>query len=158
MTVEFRLAGPDDEPFLTEMLRLAMGWRDGSRPPLTAQTAAYVRGFGARDGDRGVVAFRGAAPVGAAWYRRFAAADATYGFVRDDVPELSLAVDPGARRLGVATGLLTRLIAEACEQGLAGMSLSVEPDNAARSLYERLGFAKVGERAGAWTMVRALGA
>lgn len=57
--------------------------------------------------------------------------------------------------MGVATTLLTRLLADATAQGVPAVSLSVEPENPARILYERLGFVKVSEVGGAWTMARA---
>lgn len=113
-----------------------------------------MRGYG-RAGDYGVVALLDGAPVGAAWYRLFSAEDPGYGYVRDDVPELALAVQQHARRIGVARTLLTRLLADATAQGLPAVSLSVEPENPARVLYERLGFVKVAEVGAAWTLWRA---
>lgn len=154
MSVGLRYVEPADEPFLEELVRLAAGWRDGTSPPLTSQTEKYVRGYG-RAGDSGVVALLDGAPVGAAWYRLFSAEDPGYGYVRDDVPELALAVREHARRIGVARTLLTRLLADATAQGLPAVSLSVEPENPARVLYERLGFVKVAERGAARTMWRA---
>ena len=67
-----------------------------------------------------------------------------------------MAVVPHARRSGVATGLLDRLLADAAAQGLVAVSLSVEPDNPVRTLYERFGFVKVRDLDGGWTMLRAL--
>ena len=154
MTIGLRDAEPADEPFLEELVRLAAGWRDGTSPPLTPQTEKYVRGYG-RPGDYGVIGLLGGARVGAAWYRLFSAEDPAYGHVGDDVPELTLAVLPHTRRIGVATSLLTRLLADATAQDVPAASLSVELENPARVLYERLGFAKVAEVGGAWTMSRA---
>jgi predicted GNAT family acetyltransferase len=53
-------------------------------------------------------------------------------------------VTPAFRGRGIGTGLLEELIAEA---GASGRSLSVhvERQNPARSLYERLGFVPAGE-------------
>lgn len=154
MSVGLRCVEPADEPFLGELVRLAAGWRDGTSPPLTPQTEKYVRGYG-RAGDYGVVALLDGARVGAAWFRLFSSEDSGYGYVRDDVPELALAVQEHARRIGVASTLLTRLLADATAQGLPAVSLSVEPENPARVLYERLGFVKVAEVGAAWTMWRA---
>ncbi len=72
----------------------------------------------------------------------------------DDIPEVALAVQPDARRRGVASGLLTRLLEEASARRFPGVSLSVNSDNFARRLYERFGFVQVGEVTGAWTMLR----
>jgi ribosomal protein S18 acetylase RimI-like enzyme len=67
-----------------------------------------------------------------------------------------MAVSPDARRSGVGAGLLQRLLADAAVQELPGISLSVEADNPARTLYERFGFVKVREGNGAWTMLKTL--
>ncbi len=150
---DLRPAEPADEPFLEGLVRLAAGWRDGTSSPLTPQSEKYVRGWG-RSGDYGVVALLDGARVGAAWYRLFQAQDRAYGYVRDDVPELTVAVERQARGIGLASSLLTRLLADAAAQGVPAVSLSVEPENPARVLYERLGFVKVAELAGAWTMWR----
>ena len=48
------------------------------------------------------------------------------------------------RGRGVGTILLERLIAEAQSLSLPALSLSVEPDNFATALYQRLGFVTVG--------------
>jgi ribosomal protein S18 acetylase RimI-like enzyme len=93
-----------------------------------------------------VLALEDGRPVGAAWVRL---APGGYGFVAPDVPELTIGVLPAARRRGVATALLTRLVEE-----VGTLSLSVEADNPARILYERLGFAVVSEDEGALTMRR----
>src|SRR5688572_10016807 len=100
MTVEYRSACPADEPFLEKMLSLAVGWRDGSRAAMSPETEKYVRGFG-RPGELGSVALSGGAGVGAAWYRLLKAPDPGYAHVRDDIPELALAVQPRARRAGI---------------------------------------------------------
>jgi ribosomal protein S18 acetylase RimI-like enzyme len=136
------------------MLRLAAGWREDAPAALTPDIEKYVRGYG-RSGDHGIVAIAGGIPVGAAWYRYFTAAIRGYGYVADDIPELSLAVQPHARGMGLGKGLLVRLLADAAPRRLPGLSLSVEPDNPARRLYERLGFERVGDAGAAWTMFRA---
>ncbi len=151
MSVTYRAAKPADEPFLVEMLRLATGWRDEAADP-GPLPLKYVEGFG-RPGDAGVVAEEDGVPVGAAWYRFLPAADPGYGYV-EGVPELTLAVAAGARGRGVAGELIRRLLDRARADGLPGVSLSVEPDNPARRIYERLGFEKAGVVGGAWTMLR----
>jgi len=61
---------------------------------------------------------------------------------------MNIAVDPGRRRKGVATALLTALL-ERIEDGSgdAQLTLEVRPTNAgAIALYERFGFRSVGTR------------
>ncbi len=55
--------------------------------------------------------------------------------------------------LGVGTGLLSALVAQAQGAGLTSLSLSVEPDNYARRLYERFGFMTVGRVCDSVTML-----
>ncbi|MEJ7650036.1 MAG: GNAT family N-acetyltransferase [Nakamurella sp.] len=86
----------------------------------------------------------GAAAVGVAWLRHFAAADRGYGFVDSSVPELSIWVRADHRGRGLGGRLLTALLDAARDAGLPGVSLSVEAGNPARRLYERSGFSHAG--------------
>ena len=155
-----RRATAGDAPVLRAMLGLAIDWRPGVRPRTAAQLMAapdlarYVAGW-PRVGDVGFVA-DDEQPVGAAWWRLFTADDAGYGFVDAATPELSVAVVPAARRHGIGTMLLEALVAEARRRGVPAISLSVEPDNPAAALYERLGFRPVGGTGGSLTMLRSL--
>ncbi len=115
----------------------------------------YVAGWG-RPGDNAIVAIDEFQPVGAAWYRLFAEGEPGYGFVDEDTPELTIAVVPSRRGKGTGRELLARLLDDARREGYARISLSVESDNPAIRLYEHHGFAKVGERAGAWVMLAEL--
>jgi ribosomal protein S18 acetylase RimI-like enzyme len=155
--VELRPAIAADGVFLTEMLVEAAFWRpDGptgsvldvmNQPDL----AHYVAGW-PQPGDRGVIAEE-ARPIGAAWLRFFPEHDPGYGFVDAQTPELSIAVVRERRGLGIGSLLLGALIAQARQDGLTSVSLSVEPDNYARRLYERFGFETVGRVGGSLTML-----
>lgn len=60
---------------------------------------------------------------------------------------LTVAVEPGRRRQGIARRLLEHLVAWCAEQGAGAMTLEVRESNlAAQRLYERLGFEAVGTR------------
>jgi GNAT superfamily N-acetyltransferase len=115
----------------------------------------YVRGWG-RPGDTAVIALENGFPVGAAWFRLFRGAEPGYGFVDESTPELAIAVVPSKRGHGIGDELLGALIQKAQSAGYGRLSLSVEPGNPARKLYERHGFAVVDEGADAWTMVASL--
>lgn len=59
----------------------------------------------------------------------------------------NVVVAPDARRRGVATGLLTHLLAEGDRAGLTAYTLEVRVSNAAAiDLYEKLGFVSEGIR------------
>jgi ribosomal protein S18 acetylase RimI-like enzyme len=134
----------------------AATWRPETRPPAETvladpRVARYLTDWG-RPGDAGVICEEDATPVGAAWYRLFPADDPGYGFVAADVPELSIAVAPGARGRGIGTQLLDALVDAARAAGHPAVSLSVEPENPARRLYERAGFLRIDTDDGALTM------
>ena len=87
----------------------------------------------------GVVAEDGP-PVGAAWLRLLPEQDPGYGSVDEETPELSIGVVPTHRGRGIGSLLLEALIEASRGQRYAALSLSGEPDNPARRLYERHGF------------------
>ncbi len=155
--VVLRPAEARDADFIAEMLVAAAFWRpDGPCGSLAAvlgqpDLAHYVEGW-PRLGDIGVIAAAGPDPVGAAWLRLFSEHDPGYGFVNAATPELSMGVLQAFRRRGIGTRLLDALTAAGREQGVPSISLSVEPDNHARRLYERAGFGQVGETQGALTL------
>ena len=156
--LELRSANPGDIPLLRVLIREAAFWRcAASAPPLERALAdpavgRYVEDFG-RAGDRGVIAVLEGLAVGAAWCRCFQADAPGYGFVDESVPEVSIAVLPGHRGAGIGTELMNALRHEAQIDGIARLSLSVERDNPAYALYERVGFRPVGRDTGAQTMV-----
>ena len=153
--VQVRPAGVDDVDLLVRELALAADWRPGARVRTPAEVltdpllAAYVVGWPG-PGGRGVVADLDGTAVGAAWWRFLPDG---YGFVRADVPEVSVGVLPELRGRGVGSALLRALSAAADADG-AGLSLSVERDNPAVRLYRRLGFVEVAGDDGAVTMLR----
>jgi len=90
--------------------------------------------------------------VGAAWLRLLTGADRGYGTVDDATPELSVAVVPDCRGQGIGKRLLSALLDAAAERYEA-VSLSVQADNPALRLYQRLGF-EVVEDGGTWFTLR----
>jgi GNAT superfamily N-acetyltransferase len=139
------------------MSELTGNWRPGAPPASAEELAAnphharYIEGWG-RAGDVGVIAEEDGRPVGAAWYRTFTAGEPGYGFLDEGTPEISIAVEPDHRRHGVGATLLRALCRRAKRDGLVALSLSVERDNPALRLYERIGFVEVEGTADACTM------
>jgi GNAT superfamily N-acetyltransferase len=135
----------DEQVFLRDMLFAALAWRpDRPLPPKDVvldlpQVSMFHEGWG-RPGDTGLVAEEDGRPVGLAWYRFFTEAEHGEGFVDEKTPEVAIAVVDGHRGAGVGTELMEAIHARAREQGVARISLSVDHDNPAKRLYERLGY------------------
>jgi len=158
-SVQVRGARISDLPFLEEMLFEAAFWRPSRpRPPREVglrrpDLAKLLLGWG-RYGDTAVLAASDPAhSLGAAWYRFWSKDDHSHGFVSEHIPELAIGVRREARGRGVGGLLLRALLAEAGQQGTSQVSLSVEADNPALRLYQRIGFEKIGREGNAWTMV-----
>jgi GNAT superfamily N-acetyltransferase len=156
--VQYRPAGPDDFPFLATMLGEAAVWRPDKPTPTADEVMAdpryamYLAGW-PRHGDYGLVAEQNG-PVGAAWYRMYTEESHGYGFIAEDVPELSIAVIASRRHEGIGRRLLVDLIDASVAQGYRAISLSVSENNPARRLYESVGFVLVKKHGHSWTMVR----
>ena len=136
-----RPAASGDADLLQDLVVAAVNW-----DPARAAAASEL----ALDGS--------GRPIGAAWLRCFTADDPGYGFVADDVPELSIGVVDGWRGRGVGRALLRAVVRSAVEQGAQRISLSVERANRARELYLDEGFVVVEEGRDADTMVLDLAA
>jgi GNAT superfamily N-acetyltransferase len=146
--MEIRDLRLDETPFLREMLYTALDWRqDVELPPVEwvlehPQVAPFHIDWG-RDGDTALVAEAEHARLGLVWYRFFTTEEHGEGFVDEETPEVAIAVRKDQRASGVGTALMEAIHARARENGVARISLSVDRENPARRLYERLGYVDV---------------
>ncbi len=146
--IQLRPLAGDDHDHITWALYAAIGWdREGQLPPHDIvlshpDVTRYHEGWG-RSGDIGMVAEADGVFAGIAFCRLFTAADHGYGYVDDATPELAVAVEEDWRGRGVGTLLLNGLATEVRRAGFGALSLSVDPANPARRLYERLGYREV---------------
>jgi GNAT superfamily N-acetyltransferase len=142
----FRLrdATAGDQLFLLDMLVEAANWTGDrqldretvrGRPDLFHYLADWPA-----DGEIGQIAGADDHPIGACWLRYFTSEDPGYGYVSDDIPELSLAVTAAWRGQGVGRLLLRKTADRAARVGIARISLSVERANRAHHLYESEGY------------------
>ncbi len=156
--IRCRPARAEDFTFLATMLGEAAVWRPDKPTPTADQVLAdpryamYLDGW-PRPGDFGLVAEEDG-PLGAAWYRTYTKVSHGYGFIAEDVPELSIAVVVARRHEGIGRQLLIGLIKASVAQSHPALSLSVHGDNPARRLYESVGFVPVEQHGSTWTMVR----
>ena len=114
----------------------------------TPTLSAYVEAFGSRETDCCLVAETDGRVVGAAWCRCLHG----FGWIGDSVPELAIALYPPYRGRGIGSRLLLSLLHELRERGFAAVSLSVQRENPAVSIYRRFGFRIVGEHDGEYVM------
>ncbi|MBP2325619.1 GNAT superfamily N-acetyltransferase [Kibdelosporangium banguiense] len=153
--IDLRAATAADRRFIEDMAVEAFNWNPDraslSREKVLSdpQLNKYVIDW-PREGDSGVIAVGpGGESIGAAWLRFYTAENPGYGFVSEDVPELSIGVVAGWRGKGVGTALIRAVVATA-----GRVSLSVERANPARDLYLREGFRSLSSDKDADTMVR----
>jgi GNAT superfamily N-acetyltransferase len=153
-----RLGTPADLPVIEAMLFEAFFWSLTYERPAFEEFRQHpefqklVANWG-RPGDQAVIADWQGRPVGAAWYRFWSQACHSYGFVNDETPEVGIGVQTDYRGRGIGRALLHHLITEARRSGVVALSLSVDPKNVARQLYESEGFVKVGESGTSWTLI-----
>ncbi len=146
--------------FLREMLYAAIFIRSDSGPLPESivdrpELSKYYRNWG-RMGDIAFVADVRDNLAGAAWCRLFDEPDPGYGFISDTIPEISMAVKPEYRNIGVGSWLLDCLCDEARKQHIHFLSLNVDKLNPALNLYLRKGFEAVKEGGTSITMKKAL--
>jgi [ribosomal protein S18]-alanine N-acetyltransferase len=103
-----------------------------------------------------VIAEIGGELAGVAYCRLFTDEDHGHGYVDERTPEVAVAVRDDARGAGLGAQLMTELAALARARGVEQLSLSVDTENPAARLYERLGYRDVYADADGRRMVLAL--
>ena len=95
----------------------------------------YVSDFG-RQSDVGYVAEAAGDIIGAVWTRIIH----DYGHVDDETPSLAISILKEYRNLGIGTQLMKQILTALKAQGYRQVSLSVQKENDAVRLYEKVGF------------------
>ena len=103
-----------------------------------------------RIGDTSLVAEVDKKRIGIAWFRLWTDLDPMFGFIDSAIPAVGIAVLKQNRSQGIGRTLMTELINVANIDGYSALSLSVEPENFSRILYESLGFVKVAIAGTTW--------
>jgi GNAT superfamily N-acetyltransferase len=91
--------------------------------------------------------------VGAGWYRLYSEGAHGYGFVDEQIPELTVVVVPSRQGEGIGQELLAGLLARARSDGHPGLSASVEADYPERESFVARGFEQVAAHGTTLTMV-----
>jgi len=148
MDVTYRPLAPKDVEHVKWALYEAVSWDpERALPPFELvvehpELERYHRDWG-REGDLGVLADSGGAVVGVALCRLFTEDDHGHGYVDEETPELAVAVAEGQRGNGIGARLVEALAESVRAAGFSSLSLSVDADNPALRLYERLGYREI---------------
>ena len=162
MDYEIRKMQQDEWPlvenFLYEAIYVPTGF-EGEVPRSVIfddpKCRAAFEGFGMLPDDRAMVADIGGRVVGVCWVRT----TDEYGHIDGDTPSFSISLLKPYRGHGIGNALMRTLLNELREAGYTRASLSVQKENPALRLYERLGFRIVGDGFDdtEWLMVCRLG-
>lgn len=155
--IDFRPLTQADEPFLWEMLFQAIYVPEGQPAPpreivRLPELRIYVEGWG-KPNDIGFLASIEEKPAGAAWLRLLSGDPHGFGYVDDFTPELTIALLPEYRGMGIGSQLIAALL-DAAKTRYIAICLSVSLGNPAKRLYERLGFEVIGKNEDSYTMVK----
>ena len=132
----------EDESIVWKMLQYAAHESSIESVRQQPYLARYALNWG-RIGDVGYVAIDDdLSPIGAAWLRLWLGEDKGFGYVKDEIPELAIAVLPDYRGQGIGTKLLRQILGTA-KINYPAVSLSVRANNPVVRLYERIEFIKV---------------
>ena len=104
---------------------------------------AAFEGFGSRDDDIALVVTLDDKPIGACWVRTIN----EYGHIDDRTPSFSISLYETYRGKGIGTALITAMLKELRNKGFERASLSVQKENPAIRLCQRLGFEIIGDGA-----------
>lgn len=136
--------------FLYESIYIPDGIK---RPPKSIikcpELQEYIVEFGERKHDKAMVAEIQGNVVGAVWVRIMN----DYGHIDNDTPSLAMSVFKKYRGLGIGTSLLEHLLSVERMEGYSKISLSVQKNNYAVKMYEKVGFNIVDENSEEYIMV-----
>lgn len=104
----------------------------------------FIDGFGKPD-DSCLVADIDGKVVGAVWTRILSGGVKGYGNVDEYTPEFAISLYKEYRNRGIGTALMRKMLELLKELGYKKASLSVQKDNYAVRMYEKVGFKTVKE-------------
>ena len=109
----------------------------------------YYEDFGSEEADNCIVCEDDGRIVGAVWTRIMD----DYGHLEEGVPSFAISMYKECRGKGIGTELMLAMLGLLKEKGYNKASLSVQKENYAVRLYEKVGFRIVGENDKEYLMV-----
>lgn len=154
MNTIIRKIRPEEYILLREFLYQAIYLPVGVDPPPRSmidlpELHVYIADFGTQPGDHCMVAEAEGKVVGAAWCRIME----DYGHIDTDTPSLAISLLPKYRGLDIGARLLDALLLLLRENGYRQASLSVQKENPALRLYQRMGFRIAAEKGTEYLML-----
>lgn len=139
-----------EEAFLAEMLYEALFVPEGQDkfPQEIIKDPAlvkYINNWGKDALDIALVAEEEGELIGAIWGRKFTQDNPGLGFIDEEIPELSMALQEERRGEGIGTRLIQEISKVYQKVGIKALSLSVDKKNRAYELYKKTGFEIVAE-------------
>lgn len=136
--------------FLYEAIFIPEGMNPPKRDIINEpELQVYIKDFGSKKDDLCFVAEADCKIVGAAWVRVMD----DYGHIGDGIPSFAVSLYKEYRGHGIGTGLMERMLEELKIRGYKQASLSVQKNNYAAKMYQKLGFEIVGENEEEYIMV-----
>lgn len=132
-------------PLLENFLYEAIFIPNGVEPPPKSiiyrpELQVYISEFGTNKHDIAFVADIDGKIVGAVWVRIMN----DYGHIDDTTPSFAISVYKEYRGKGIGTALMKKILATLKERGYKQASLSVQKENFAAKMYQKLGFQIIG--------------
>ena len=148
---------PDELDILNDMLYEAVYLPEGAEPLSRdiikiPEINNYIDGFGNQKDDHCLVAEIKGKIVGAVWVRILAGKIKGYGNINDQTPEFAISLLKEYRNQGIGTRLMQQMI-EYLKQKYMQASLSVQKENYAVKMYQKLGFEIISENKEDYLMV-----
>ena len=146
MKYNIREMKPDEYPLLDEFLYQAIFIPKGVEPPpreivRQPELQVYVQNFGQIYGDDCLAAECEGKVVGAVWVRIMH----DYGHIDDETPSFAISLLPHYRGQGIGTALMRAMLERLAQKGVKQVSLAVQKENYAVSMYRKCGFEVVDE-------------
>ena len=109
------------------------------------EISVYIDNFGQKENDYCLVAELDGKIIGAVWTRILAGKIKGYGNIDDKTPEFAISLYREYRKQGIGTLLMKSMILYLAKKGYSQTSLSVQKENYAWKMYQKLGFEVIGE-------------
>ncbi len=150
LNIIIREIKPDEVSILEDMLYESIYQPDETNPISrevinVPKVRVYIDNFLQKKDDYCLVADLNGHIIGAVWVRILAGEIKGYGNVNGKTPEFAISLFKEYRKQGIGTMLMKKMISYLVEKDYYQTSLSVQKENYAVRMYQKLGFEIIGE-------------